>query len=216
MPETISPETNRRITPFDAGPLPIGYATTALPERAQANLRIHARPLGDTSEWPLSELQLNQLCQTMTIRKTVAAAAALYKLLVLLAVIGFTFVATIIVRDFLRGHLNGPRTALLTLVCVGIGAFYTYVEVSTRRSQKWAPLTMACLFCLGGLGQVLAIIAMASQTYPQRAAGGIAVTAVALVFDVAFAWLSFRAFFAIPKYLSMPAWCQEFVVKAGL
>lgn len=39
---------------------------------------------------------------------------------------------------------------------------------------------------------------------------------VVLIFDAAFAIVSWKALAAIPKYLAQPAWCQELIVKAGL
>jgi hypothetical protein len=207
--------------PPQPGPMPIGYFSPAtdIPERALSNLRGHARPTGDTHDWPLDEQRLGQFQDTLRIRKKVTAAAGLYKLLLLVALIFFVIFAitglTALMEQKTNQRSTGVTVIVITVV-LGICVFYYFAERGTRRSQAWAPMTMFILFLVGGAFQVLSLGLVARATTAAQSAGAGVGLIVALIFNVAFAVVSLRAVMAMPKYLAQPAWCQELIAKAGL
>jgi len=75
--------------PPRAVPVEMGYYTPmmGMPQRAVDNLRNHAAPRGDTGDWPLDDARVQCFEQTVKLRKRVMAAARLYHLMLLLAVI---------------------------------------------------------------------------------------------------------------------------------
>ena len=197
----------------------IFLASDGHPRAARSNLRGHARPTGDTHDWPLDEQRLGQFQDTLRIRKKVTAAAGLYKLLLLVALIFFVIFAitglTALMEQKTNQRSTGVTVIVITVV-LGICVFYYFAERGTRRSQAWAPMTMFILFLVGGAFQVLSLGLVARATTAAQSAGAGVGLIVALIFNVAFAVASLRAVMAMPKYLAQPAWCQELIAKAGL
>ncbi|HEX4056348.1 MAG TPA: DUF4339 domain-containing protein [Tepidisphaeraceae bacterium] len=201
----------------------IGYYAPAMgiPERALLNLRGHARPTGDTGDWPLDDQRLNQFQSALKLRKKITSAAGLYRLLLFLAIISFAgfFVAAVVT---LLQNQNRMRTAMYGFVpfvalFLAFSVLYYFAERGTRRSHRWAPLTMLIIFIVSGAVQISSIIVTAhSMGSAQTGSDAVVGLVVILIFNGAFAIVSWKALAAIPRYLAQPAWCQELIVKAGL
>lgn len=134
----------------------IGYYAPAMgiPERAMLNLRGHARPTGDTGDWPLDDQRLNQFQNALRLRKKITAAAGLYRLLMGLTVIGF---AALLIAAVVTLAMNQRRPltamygmALFLVLMLGFSVLYYFAERATRRSHRWAPLTMLIIFLISG------------------------------------------------------------------
>ena len=210
-----------------AAPAPVGYYTSTLgmPQRAVENLKGHAQPIGDTSDWPLDETHMQQFEQAVKLRKKISAAAGLYRALLLLS--GISLGVFIPITIFSVGMSRGPQSmamaplAILSAVIGGFTVLYYFAHRATRRSQAWAPLTMFIIYVLTLLLQVLGTVVTASRAggsigSPTDAAPQLVGGMVGIAFEIAFAVVSWRAFTAIRQYLAQPAWCQELIVKAGL
>ena len=221
MPElSATPRAVPQPAAAHAGPVAIGYFTPAMgmPQRAVLNLRGHAHPTGDTGDWPLDDQRLDQFQNTLKLRKRVTAAASLYRALLALSAISFTvlFIVGLFTMSAPAARRNMPMIGLLPGVTLLLGfcLLYYFAERATRRSKRWAPLTMLIVFVTSGLIQIASIIMV--STGPSQVAISSVGLIVVLIFAAAFAANSWRAFAAIPKYLAQPAWCQELIVKAGL
>ncbi len=209
-----------------AAPATVGYYTSSLgmPRCAVENLKGHAQPVGDTSDWPLDEPHMQQFEQAVKLRKKISAAAGLYRALLLLS--GISLGIFIPLMIFSVGVSHGPQsmaTVPLAIFSAAIGGFtvlYYFANRATRRSQAWAPLTMFIIYVLTILVQILGAVATASKAgapgSPSDAAPQLVGGVVGIAFEIAFAVVSWRAFTAIRQYLTQPAWCQELIVKAGL
>jgi hypothetical protein len=209
--------------PPRAVPVEMGYYTPmmGMPQRAVDNLRNHAAPRGDTGDWPLDDARVQCFEQTVKLRKRVMAAARLYHLMLLLAVI-FAVVMVIVGLATVatapaRGRQWGMFLAMLIPggFFVGLCVLYYFSWRGTTRSQRWAPLTMFILFLIGTAVNISGCVLATAATGPAGASQAVA-SAIGLIFTVAFAVVSWRAFAVIPQYLLQPAWCQELIVKANL
>jgi hypothetical protein len=190
----------------------VGYYNPSglLPPRAALALQLHAAPRGDVGDWPLNDDHVGQFDAAWKLRRRVLGAAALFRLLLLLTAIGDVFV----VIALAAGNFGGGRAsiALITAACMllGLTALYYFTWKATVRSQIWAPLTMGILFVLVGLFNVITIGVGISQSNGPSWVGGVFTLLVA----IGFAFISLRAYAAIPKYLRQPAWIQELLSKA--
>lgn len=219
------------LSPPSAGsaPVPVGYytSTMGMPARALENLKGHARPTGDTGDWPLDEFRMQQFEQTVKLRKRVASAASLYRGLLLLSGISLGVMVPMMIFMLQMPRSGAPRIITLmpltvfVAITAGFTILYYFTHRATRRSYAWAPLTMFIIYLITLLVQLAsaAMIAAGAGT----AMGGAPSTApqivgtfVGILFEAAFAVVSWRGFVAIRKYLAQPAWCQELIVKAGL
>jgi hypothetical protein len=205
-------------------PIAVGYYTSTLgiPPRAAANLRGHASPRGDIGDWPLDDVRIDHFEETVKLRKRISAAAGLYKLLLALTAISFTIFLLVGVSQMFSASRSARSIGMATLPVVGImlalAVLYYLAERATRKSRRWAPLTMFILFIGSSIFQIVSFGSTVSARGSGMGAGpglGVALF-ITLLFAVAFAYVSWQAFAAIPKYLAQPAWCQELVVKAGL
>ncbi|HEX4056350.1 MAG TPA: DUF4339 domain-containing protein [Tepidisphaeraceae bacterium] len=204
----------------EPGPAPIGYyaPTAGIPERVLVNLRGHGRPRGDISDWPLDDLRLNQFDGAIKLRRKITAAASLYRLLLLMTTLFFIIVSIVAGSALLeQNRQKTARGAIpVIIVMLGICVLYYFTERDTRRSKQWAPLTMFILFFISGMLQIISM-GLVARTQNMSSSVGPGVTLlVMLIFNVAFAVLSIRAFMTIPRYLAQPTWCQELIAKAGL
>jgi 1,4-dihydroxy-2-naphthoate octaprenyltransferase len=192
-----------------------------MPPRAAAVLAGHAIPLGDTANWPLDDTQIIDFEKTLKLRKRISAAANLYKVLCALTTIAFVvmlivyLVSGLVTRNrrsavFLPDNLTGIG------VTIAFGLLYFFAYQATRKSKRWAPITMLVVFIVCGLIQVVSMVFTSSFAAPGSGVAFAAPTIFLLAFVAAFAYVSGRAMVAIPQYLNQPAWCQELVVKAGL
>jgi len=209
-----------------AAPAPVGYYTSTLgmPQRAVENLKGHAQPVGDTSDWPLDEPHMQQFEEAIKLRKKISAAASLYRGLLLLS--GISLGIFIPITIFSVGVSRGAQSmamvpmAIVSAVIGGFTVLYYFANRATRRSQVWAPLTMFIIYVLTILLQILGTVMTASRAgapgSPADAAPQLVGGVVGIAFEIAFAVVSWRAFTAIRQYLTQPAWCQELIVKAGL
>lgn len=212
--------------PAAATAAPISYysPTGGYPPHALAALRGHARPTGDVYDWPLDDMRIQQFEHVLKIRKKIANAAQLYRLLLFLLVIVAVISGGI---DAIALALSTSRATAAAAMGYGIGflflaAFSTlffFAYRATKRSQRWAPLTMFCLFMFGVLANLLEIVLpvmFSASSYRSSIAPAIVGEAIGIIFSLIFAVVSWRAFTVIPKYLAQPAWCQELIVKANL
>lgn len=216
----MSNETDASASPQPQGPptLPVAYynSTLGMPTRAALTLRGHAAPCGDTGDWPLDDTRVGYFEETVRLRKRISSAASLYKSLMALIAIGLAVVLPVMIFSVASG--GGRRNPFLVTtpivgVMVGFGVLYYFAYRATRKSQRWAPLTMFIIFILSGIFQIVttAITASVSNT-----SAPIPMLIVVLLFSFGFAVISWRAVAAIPAYLAQPAWCQELVVKSGI
>lgn len=194
---------------------PVAYYTSAqgLPPRAVANLRGHAPPAGDVGDWPLDDARMADFQEAVRLRKKVTAAAQLYRLLLLLGVIGATF--SIISTMAMVGSPRSRTQFIMiapALVMVALCFLYYFTYRATMRSHRWAPLTMFILFVIG---TAVNILALATGGGP-NAALNIVLAVIIFIFGGLFALMSWISFANIPSYLAQPAWCQELIVRAGL
>jgi hypothetical protein len=198
----------------------IGYYSpvSGLPARAAAALQGHAPPRGDRGDWPLDDARVAQFKEAFKLRKRVTAAAGLYRALLLLMVIADVIILIGGLGIALGNSSRNAGQAIIGLavsfgVLLGITVLYWAAARSTRRSQRWAPLTMFIIFLAGGCLNLFSMLVAAPRpNVAATAIGGI----IGLIFALAFAVVSWRSFAAIPQYLAQPAWCQELLVTAEL
>lgn len=188
-----------------------------MPPRAAESLRGHARPRGDTGDWPLDDARIAHFEATLKLRKTITRAAQLYRTLLLFSIIGAVVMViggVAALSSAGRGFAAGMPVAVVGGVTAGFAVLYGFAWKATLKSHRWAPLTMFIIYLILILVQIgsMALAATTSRNGGAEAVGPF----VSLLFCVAFAVISWRSFAAIPKYLSCPAWCQEVLVKAGL
>jgi hypothetical protein len=202
-----------------AAAAPVEYFTSAagLPPRAAMNLRGHAAPQGDIGDWPLDDLQISQFEETLRLRKRVSSTANNYRALMVLGVILSAVFILVGIIQLSQGRPGSTSAALgvgaFAVVMLGISALYCVTWRATLRSQRWAPLTMFVFFLVGCLTSILGIaVGSTARLAGPPIFGGV----FGLLIGGLFAASSWRAFTAIPRYLSQPAWCQELVVKAKL
>jgi hypothetical protein len=196
----------------------VGYynPTGGLPPRAAATLAKHARPRGDVGDWPLDDARVIQFDRALKLRKKITSAASLYRLLLLLGAIGAVFVLFGALAAMSSGRSASTAAGLGMLVALGVvialTVLYYFAWKSTVRSQIWAPITMGVIFIASGLLNILSIAISASSNARDTSAtmvtGGVMV-----LLTFAFAYVSFQASGAIPRYLQQPAWCQELLSK---
>jgi hypothetical protein len=198
-------------------PEPVSYYTGGqLPTRATEALKGHARPTGDTGDWPLDDARVAQFQEAVRARKRVTAGANLYRALLLL-----TIIADVILVVGALVSLGGGRTAQQAAIGMLVGAavvtafaaLYFVTARATTRSQRWAPLTMFIIF-LAAAGLNLLSLALTAAT--ARDLAPVLGALFSALLTAAFAVVSWRSFAAIPPYLAQPAWCQELIVKANL
>ncbi|MGA2442429.1 MAG: DUF4339 domain-containing protein [Tepidisphaeraceae bacterium] len=224
MPELMPPQAAGTVTA--AKPITVGYYTSTLgfPQRAVANLRGHATPRGDTGDWPLDDVRISHFEETVKLRKKVAAAASLYRSLLLLTAISFAVMLPVSLFAVFSAGNSARAMSVgilpITGVMLGFCFLYYFANRATRKSQRWAPLTMFIIFLASGVLQVVSILGLSAAPVATGPGPGLPAPFVGLiivlVFVAAFAYVSWRAFAAIPQYLAQPAWCQELIVKAGL
>jgi hypothetical protein len=101
------------------------------------------------------------------------------------------------------------------LFYAGLTALYYFAWKGTVRSQAWAPLTMGILFSLGALFYVGMIALAQSNSRGGDATAILIGGSFGVLLVGAFAYVSFRAYAAIPQYLRQPAWCQELLSKTS-
>lgn len=207
--------------PLPAAPIQVGYYApgAGMPPRAVQNLAGHARPRGDAFNWPLDDVMITEFQETLKLRKKVTAAAQIYRLLLLLTAIGVAVMIPVGLFSISTTRQRGVVSlgmGIIVLFMVGFGVLYYLADRATRRSQRWAPLTMFIVFIASTLLQIFSAAVQAS-TQTSTAAAPLVVTAIIMaLFAAAFCYASWIAFVTIPKYLRQPAWCQELIVKAGI
>ena len=195
---------------------PVSYYDGGLPPRAATTLRGHARPTGDTGDWPLDDTRVAQFAEAVKIRRKVTGAAQLYRGLLLLSTIALVIILIEAVGAALFGGWGsgGPWANAVMFGMAGfLGGFcalYYFASRATMRAKRWAPLTMLILFVLAVAMNLLSI-AVAAPGQPEQMVSGIIVTILAAIFAV----VSWNSCAAIPRWRAQPAWCQELIVKSG-
>jgi hypothetical protein len=207
--------------PNTAGALDYFEPAAGLPPRAAAALRGHGRPSGDVGDWPLDDARVAQFKQTLALRKKITAAAGLYRLFLLLTIIALVFMLfglLFAVGSGARGT-GGVAAMGMGLMVAMMGGFcvlYYFAWRATMRSQRWAPLTMFILIIISILINVGSLALQASAGTTGDTVAGIVGIIVILGIGGLFAFVSWRSYAAIPRYLGQPAWCQELIVSAGM
>jgi hypothetical protein len=204
----------------ETAPTTVGYYNPSgtLPPRAAATLSKHAKPRGDVGDWPLDDAQVAQFDAALKLRKRIDGAASLFRLLFL--IIAIADVAGIFVALAMVSNPRGPAGAMIGifvggLFYAGLTALYYFAWKGTVRSQAWAPLTMGILFSLGALFYVGMIALAQSNSRGGDATAILIGGSFGVLLVGAFAYVSFRAYAAIPQYLRQPAWCQELLSKTS-
>lgn len=217
-------EVGYRDTPAPMAPsADVGYynPTGGMPPRAAATLAKHSTPRGDVGDWPLDDARVAQFEQALKLRKKIDSAASLFRLLLLLTAIGTLFVIIGVVMSLSASRGSFPRAEIIILittgaVCIGQIILYYFAWKGTVRSRSWAPLTMGILFILAALGNAAQIAMLGMVALVGNANPLLYANLFAIFLAAAFAYVAFKAFFAIPKYLRQPAWCQELLSKTSV
>jgi hypothetical protein len=201
----------------------VGYynPTAGMPPRAIQALLGYAKPTGDLIDWPLDDAHIAQFESAYKLRKTVSAAATLYRALLVLTIV----CSVIMILGFGGAMFVGSRggggfatagMGVLSAVMIGFCLLYFFAHRATVRAKRWAPLTMFIIYMIGVAFSGLSLTIGASQARGPDMAGAIIGNGVGLLFGLAFAVTSWKSYAAIPRYLAQPAWCQELLVRAKL
>ncbi|MDB5320819.1 MAG: hypothetical protein JWN40_2450 [Phycisphaerales bacterium] len=204
----------------------IGYynPSAGLGERVAKTLKGFPPPSGMQGEWPMSELQLEQLKEAEKQRKAIRSCAGLFTFLGALYAIG----AVAIGLSGLFMVNSGPRGSGITTWASGavmgvsgvMAAFAVlafFARRATLRCRIWAPITFIALFSIGVIMN-FAGMAMNSGSGPGRNSGGgeVAGGVIGLLFAGALIMVCVKGLVAIPKFLACPLWAQEALVNAKL
>jgi len=195
---------------------PPAASSGAMPERASATLRMHTRPIGNVTDWPLDETRVEAFRQAVRIRRSVTAAAHLYRALLVLSLVGVCLFVLGMATSRVSSGLAVGLTIAVAIMLV-FCALYWFAARATMRAQRWAPLTMGIIFSILALLQLAGgMFTISTRSSSEVDSNQMLGSAVSFVLLGAFAAVSWRSFAAIPKYLAQPAWCQELIVRAGL
>jgi hypothetical protein len=203
----------------DAFPLP-AVPSVSMPQHAVENLRGHAPSLGDSSSWPLDELQLAQFQKAMKARRPILYAARMCRVIYVLLLLQFVrFAANGICALFEDSDASaryGPSplaTAMITGITIAI--FYI-LEWQIRRSQRWAAMVLGGLLLCMFFMLVLGVDAI--RHYYLGGQEGQVALGVFIMFavNIGLIYLAIAAFMAIPEYLKQPTSCQEVIAKGGV
>ena len=203
------------IEPSPASGPALAYYSSGMPARASTNLNKHARPTGDTGDWPLDEVRVTQMSEALRLRKPIQSAAQLCRLLLVIMVISTTITFFVMAAAALGGGGGGVGLLIVAGVSgalTGLCVLYYLLWQATSRSKRWAPLTLLIFMGVGILVNVLSIMLSDSRNGVTPLVSALVVT----IFPALFMVIAWRAYNAIPKYLSTPAWCQELVALAKL
>jgi hypothetical protein len=221
QPAAVAPQ--EEAAPVESLPAgQVGYynPSGSMPPRAAQTLRMHARPRGDTGDWPLDDARVAQFDQAWKLRKRIDGAASLFRLLFLL--IAIADVVGLIGGAVALSNARGPSAMASLFFLLGAGSVYVGLTVlhyfawkGTVRSQAWAPLTMGILFSLGAAGYVALMFFVGMASGPRDTTAVYAGFGFAVLIVGALAYVSFRGFAAIGPYLRQPAWCQELLSKTS-
>lgn len=199
--------------------IPYYTASGGMPARAVNKLEGHARPCGDTGDWPVDDERMNQFANAIKLRKRVMSAANLYRLLLLLSIIATVSVLFATLFGFAlsrRGRATSSDTIAMFIAVAfyaGLSTFYYFAWRATSRSRRWAPLTMFIIF----LASTALVVIGAFGSMMAGADATVLIPAILVsILPIAFAMMSWRAYATIPMYLAQPAWCQELLVTANL
>jgi hypothetical protein len=168
---------------------------------------------------PLSDAQINDLRRTEQFRRQIRRAAIWFRIQ-FLAVLIFTvilFIGVAVAFCTAKNKVDLDVVAVMGFVLVvylGIVCLFYFAYRTTWDCQRWAPLTM---MILNGLFATLFFALCFSPNVAQRDKTAIvtfgAVSAVVLVL---IAFICYRAWSAIPKFLDQPLWCQRALRNCGL
>ncbi len=209
------------VQPMAAEAAPIGYfsTTSGLPARTANTLKGYAPATGDCGDWPLSDQHMVHLKAAGAIRKKIRNCALLYKSLFALSLIGVVCIGISLLITLASGPRGGGARSMAifgTIVAflLGFTLLYYFCWRATMKCQRWAPLTMFIIFMLGIAFNLLGIVvaSMSTRAGAEEMIGPI----VGIILPAIFSVTSWRAYSAIPQFLSQPMWSQEVLVDVGL
>jgi hypothetical protein len=198
-----------------ASPVAVGYYNPAdsLPPRAAATLRGFAPPTGDVAEWPLDDMRVAQYREAYKLRQAVLSSANLYKLGFALTLLSAVVELIAAMVDFGSGRRSQQQQAVGLLVAlvfaIGFCVLYGIAWKATIKCRRWAPITMTVLLSISVAVMLVGFVAGAAAASSRDAAPAFFGLVIVLAIGGAFIYVSSKAISAIPKYLAMPAWCQE-------
>jgi hypothetical protein len=168
---------------------------------------------------PLSADQLDELKQTEMFRRRIRQAAIWFRIQYLITLILTVLgAAGMIISLVAAGQKVRPEGVAIVATgfafYAGIACLFYFAHKSTMDCQRWAPLVMMILNCFGA---VLVFASCLAAEPPQRdrtpmlVAGG-----VGSLLPLLIAYICYRAWDAIPKFLAQPQWCQQTLRHCGL
>jgi len=215
---TVTEEQEQHAVPAAAAPIEYFSPASGLRAQTAELLKTYGSLRGSREQWPLDEGMLAQLKEAEKFRKKIRTAASLYHLLLFLGIIAtvlLLLVGLLATASGARGAAAGLLAMVFAgLICGAVSVLYFFCQRYTLRCQRWAPLTMMIVFLLG-VALNLASMVLAASSSPQGAMAAVPAL-LGMILPAAFAWVSFQAFTAIPKFLSQPVWAVEALVHSGL
>jgi hypothetical protein len=166
----------------------------------------------DQSPSPLSEEQLNDLKATELLRRRIRHAAIWFRIQYLITLI-FLILATagMVISLATAGQNFRPEGAAVVgtglAFYAGIAFLFYYAHKSTMECQRWAPLTMMILNCLAAL--LIFLSGFLADTQQRDQMVGVIAGLVGGLLPALIAYICYRAWDAIPKFLAQPQWCQN-------
>ena len=205
-----------------AGTQPIAYynPTGGIEQRVANTLKGFPAFTGPRDEWPLSELQLNDLARAEKARKSIRGLAQTMRALGALWALG----AIIFLGLLIFAATSGPRAAgmaaapaaMLMGVLAGFAALGFYTASASLRCQIWAPITVIVLMGVFVLINLISLLAATSSSNSAAAAsvamGGCIGSLIPLLVLIA----AIRALMGIKTFLQCPVWAQEALVFSKL
>lgn len=201
--------------PVPRGPFPPAFSPLShpTPEFAMAFGTLADAPM------PLTDDQINDLKTTELFRRRIRQAAIWFRVqfLAVLILTVILFAGLVVGFCTAKNKVDLDVVAILSFVLViylGIVCLFYFAYRTTWNCQRWAPLTMMIL------NLIFAALFFALCFSPDVAARDkTAIVSFGLVSAVVLALIAFicyRAWSAIPKFLAQPQWCQRALRNCGL
>lgn len=198
---------------------PIAYfnPTAGLQERVARNLRGFPPPTGSQGEFPLSEMQLQDLQMAEKSRKLIRSMANTFRALGALSAIAFLILGmlTLVAPGPGGRFVFGAWVLVYTIIVGSLTVAYFLAASATLRCRLWGAIAVLCLMCVGLLGNVV-LIGSTLTANSRDAAAIIATSLVSSIIPIAILIGCIRVIFAIRRFLAAPVWCQEALVVCKL
>jgi len=222
--------------PSRADPVDEAHADGQLPPRANVILGHLPPTFGLRDRWPLDDEMLDELAETVRLRRQIrqaamATRAAFWLLVIDLVVFGVFRVACWAAVGVTAGE--HPTLVLLGMMFAGTCCVFFYAaQDATLRCELWAPMAVGCvLLALVCIAAVWAFgwVFLTDEFGGPRTRGtpghdvsvskifaALVVLALVGMLPIVFAALNFVGWSAIPRFLARPAWTLEALIYSKL